>query len=233
MNGGAVVLAYHGCDISVRDRLVRGVLPRLKKSVNKYDWLGPGTYFFENDPERARKFAEAAAANPEKRFTQQPIATPAVVGAVLRVSVWLDMTTQEGIGNWLAAYETLKADRARTGQPMPVNSKANDDDKTVLLRQLDNAVFTTLPSVRAKSSLPDLHAIRGAFYQGDPLAGSTSEFLEQTHIQIALLEDACVQGWFLPAGDQLLADDELLQAQARLEEMIETHKKPRVRAAAR
>lgn len=232
MNGGTLVLAYHGCDISVRDRLVRGMLPGLRKSSNRYDWLGPGVYFFENDAARARHFAEAAAANPDKRFTNQPIATPAVVGAVLRVSVWLDMTTQEGMANWLAAFNTLKAEREGAGRPMPENTKVDDADETVLLRQLDNAVFTTLPAVRAQNKLPALHAIRGAFYQGKPLAGSSSEFLEHTHVQIALLEEDCVQGWFLPSGDQLLTDEELLEAQAALEDKIATNKKPRVRAAA-
>jgi hypothetical protein len=42
-------------------------------------------------------FASAAQANPTKRFTKQPIATPAVVGAVLQFDFILDMTTQEGI----------------------------------------------------------------------------------------------------------------------------------------
>lgn len=36
------VIAYHGCDISVRDRLIRGRMPSLTPRGNTYDWLGAG-----------------------------------------------------------------------------------------------------------------------------------------------------------------------------------------------
>jgi hypothetical protein len=229
---GSLILAYHGCDISVRDRLVRGELAKLNASANKYDWLGPGTYFFENDCARARHFARSSFEDPDKHYTKQPIAQPAVVGAVLRVSRWLDMTTQEGMGNWMAAYETLVVDRRREDKPMPENERVDEQDEVVLLRQLDNAVFTLLPKVRAGSNLPEIQAVRGAFYQGKPLASSSSEFREHTHVQIALIDPRCVQAWFLPAGDRLLSDEELLEAQALLAEAKaqRTRDKPRTRA---
>jgi hypothetical protein len=49
MNSPSMVIAYHGCDITVRDDLVTGRIPRLDHSANKYDWLGRGAYFFEGD----------------------------------------------------------------------------------------------------------------------------------------------------------------------------------------
>lgn len=227
-----LILAYHGCDISTRDRLVRGELTKLNASANKYDWLGPGTYFFENDCMRARFFAQSSFENPGENYTKQPIAQPAVVGAVLRVTHWLDMTTQEGMGNWMAAYQTLVEDRYREGKDMPKNERVDEQDELVLLRQLDNAVFTLLPKVRAASRLPEIQAVRGAFYQGQPLANSSSEFREHTHVQIALIDARCVQAWFLPSGDRLLSDEELLEAQALLAEAKakRTRDKPRTRA---
>ena len=66
---GQIVLAYHGCDVTVRDGLVRGELtPRI--SSNAYDWLGDGLYFFEGDHNRALKlamFAHAQCAAPRCR----------------------------------------------------------------------------------------------------------------------------------------------------------------------
>ncbi|MGY8524630.1 hypothetical protein [Paracidovorax citrulli] len=51
MSAGHLLVAYHGCDIVVRDTLVAGKLAALRHSRNKYDWLGPGSYFFEGDSE--------------------------------------------------------------------------------------------------------------------------------------------------------------------------------------
>lgn len=44
------VLGYHGCDQSVGEALLRGEPFRI--SNNDYDWLGPGVYFWEANPER-------------------------------------------------------------------------------------------------------------------------------------------------------------------------------------
>lgn len=205
MSDGALVVAYHGCDVTVRDALVKGDIKALTPSNNKYDWLGPGVYFFENDLVRAQQFAQAAHDNPDKLYTKHPIATPSVVGAVLRISRWLDMTTQLGMDNWLSAFKSLESSQRKTNQRMPENKAADGDDTTVLLRRLDCAVFTLLHELRNEQGLPQVQAIRAAFYQGKPLAKSTSEFREQTHMQIALCDNACVAGWFLPPGEKLLS----------------------------
>ena len=108
---GQIVLAYHGCDVTVRDGLVRGeLMPRI--SSNAYDWLGDGLYFFEGDHNRALKLAMFAHENPQHLLTRIPIATPAVVGAILDVDRWLDLTTQEGIaksgrGNSFDIFEVI------------------------------------------------------------------------------------------------------------------------------
>ena len=107
MSVRGLVVAYHGCDITVRDDLVTGKLSHLTHSKNRYDWLGPGAYFFENDLERAYLFAKASAGAPEQLYTAKPIATPAVIGAVLNISNWLDMTHQEGIQLFKEADEAF------------------------------------------------------------------------------------------------------------------------------
>jgi hypothetical protein len=45
------VVAYHGCDQDVADAALRG--EKLQASVNDYDWLGTGIYFWEHGPSRA------------------------------------------------------------------------------------------------------------------------------------------------------------------------------------
>jgi len=49
------IVAYHGCDAEVAERLLRG--EPFKKSQNDYDWLGEGIYFWEYGADRAMKFA--------------------------------------------------------------------------------------------------------------------------------------------------------------------------------
>lgn len=63
-----LVLAYHGCDITVRDDLVSGRI-KLKHSTNRYDWLGSGIYLYESDLERALAHAKALhQSEPTSRF---------------------------------------------------------------------------------------------------------------------------------------------------------------------
>ena len=38
------VLAYHGCDKEVGERILAGK-DHVRVSTNDYDWLGPGAYF--------------------------------------------------------------------------------------------------------------------------------------------------------------------------------------------
>jgi hypothetical protein len=42
VNAGQLVIAHHGCDITLRDDLVSGRVSHLEHSKNKYDWLGSG-----------------------------------------------------------------------------------------------------------------------------------------------------------------------------------------------
>jgi hypothetical protein len=224
------IIVYHGCDVTTRDDLVSGRLKHLNHSNNQYDWLGPGAYFFEGDVERALLFAQASHRNPAKRYTAKPIATPAVVGAVLQVQNWLDMTTQAGIKEFSLAYQTMAEGLIAAGAPIPANKPASDSDTDVIYRALDNAVFTWLHQARASQEppLPPFQAVRAAFHQGEKIA-PTSGFHASTHIQISLRDNSCVIGWFLPGGAKLLDEEQYNDAKARLNAAVAANKKPRVR----
>ncbi|MQA23031.1 hypothetical protein [Rugamonas rivuli] len=230
MNSSTALVAYHGCDITTRDDLVSGRQQHLHHSDNRYDWLGPGAYFFEGDFERALLFAQASHLNPERRYTAKPIATPAAVGAVLQVQDWLDMTTQAGIKEFSSAYQAFTAGLTVTGTPVPENRPASDTDTDVIYRVLDNAVFTWLHQARASQQppRPSFQAVRAAFHQGDKVA-PTSGFHVSTHIQISLLDNKCVVGWFLPLGATLLTEHQYGEAKARLNAALAANKKPRIR----
>jgi len=80
-------LAYHGCSAETA-QIVLGGFEFLVRE-NSYDWLGPGVYFWENDPIRALQWA----CLPERKIER-----PTLVGAVIDLGRCLDLTTQEGLG---------------------------------------------------------------------------------------------------------------------------------------
>lgn len=205
MSNGPLVVAYHGCDITTRDALITG-RQQPKISANPYDWLGPGFYLFEGDPERALAFARTAAENPEYRFTARPIVTPAVVGCVFAAHSCLDMTTRRGRAEYTVALRQLELAARTTGAKMPVNKPAFEGDTDVLLRGLDRAVINMIHANRPK----EFQVVRGAFRQGIELSPS-SGFHSNSHIQLALLDLDCVVGWFLPQGAILLRHADLRQ----------------------
>ncbi len=230
MIAGQLVIAYHGCDITTRDGLVSRRLERIDHSRNRYDWLGPGAYFFEGDMDRALLFAQASHEKPERMYTARPIATPAVVGAILRIHNWLDMTTQEGIREFCDAYEPMMRGIDAEGAEPPENRPSAEDDHEIIYRALDNAVFTFIHKFRAngKSGLPAYQAVRGAFHQRPEIA-PRSGFHRTTHVQIAVRDDHCIVGWFLPEGASLLDAERYADARERLAALPKTYKR-RVRA---
>lgn len=239
---GSVVLAYHGCDISVRDGLVRGLIkPRL--SSNSYDWLGKGMYFFEGDPDRALKLAKFANEKPEYALTQRPIVAPAVVGAILQTDRWLDLTTQKGITSFAIVAQALTAAVGDDPSRLPQNGPAFLGDEDKLNRQFDCAVFKLMTTERAmahKAALEakDVNAImetapyqatRAPFEQGKPIASSA--IFTDSHVQISVHDTSCIVGWFLLPGDSVLPDEELKAASEALVAAAATRvaRKPRKR----
>jgi len=73
-----LILGFHGCDRQLRDDIIskQGVV--LNRSNNAYDWLGGGVYFWQNDANRAMKFAKYLSENPPHN-KKQKITNPAVL----------------------------------------------------------------------------------------------------------------------------------------------------------
>ena len=75
-----IVLAYHGCDREIGERVLAGrveVLP----STNDYDWLGSGAYFWEGDPRRALEWARFLQKRPIS--SRGSIREPFAIGAII------------------------------------------------------------------------------------------------------------------------------------------------------
>lgn len=138
-----LVLAFHGCDISVFDSIVRQG-ESMHISTNEYDWLGNGMYFWEQDLERAWKWAEDAA-----RKANGNVKTPAVIGAVIDRGYCLNFLDNRTPRILKQQYEMFRLKMELRNKQMPVNRDIrNDTDK--LLRYLDCAVIEDLHDGRAQ-----------------------------------------------------------------------------------
>lgn len=178
------VIAYHGCDAKVAERLLRG--EPFRRSENNYDWLGAGVYFWEYGADRALRFAE-------DQRRRGRVAEPAIVGAVLQLGKCFDLMDTRFTRELARAYEWHKARRLVSGKPLPVNSGNVPDRK---LRRLDcwvlNAYFDSVTERGDK-----FDTVRCGFIEGDR-AFPGSGIFQETHIQVAVRNSACIVGVFRP-----------------------------------
>ena len=176
------VLGYHGSDRTVGEALLRG--ESFKVSDNDYDWLGPGVYFWESNPQRGMEFAGEAS-----RRRGSKIAKPFVVGAIIELGSCLDLTTSSGIDQIRIAHQSSLALSKAGGWELPRNSSDG------LRRYLDCAVIRRLHGILDDNGMPPIDSVKGIFLEGAP-AYPGSGFREKTHIQIAVCNLACIKGVF-------------------------------------
>lgn len=99
-----------------------------------------------------------------------------------------------------AAHASYVRLQERAGLPIPENKKVGDADEDLRLRFLDCAVIRHLHSMMQQSGGaggPPYDTVRGMFPEGDELYPG-SGFALQTHVQIAVCNDDCILGLFLP-----------------------------------
>lgn len=189
-----LILGFHGCDKSVRDRIVseKGVV--LNKSENEYDWLGHGIYFWENNHERALKFAEELRDNPPKGKSNL-IKEPAVIGVVLDLGHCLDLLDSKHLDVLKVAYDYLCDSNIKHGLKLPENKVTESGE--LLVRNLDCAVIETAHALNKRLGKDDYDSVRGVFIEGRDLYENAG-FKEKNHIQIAVRNQNCIKGFFIP-----------------------------------
>jgi hypothetical protein len=195
-----LVLGFHGCDEEVGESLLRGEIQHLEHSANKYDWLGNGLYFWENDPLRAWEFAQAQHSKPHT--SKGHVKKPFVVGAVIDLGHCLNLTDRTALNELTQAFEFLQSSYASVGEALPINSGTN-----MGARFLDRAVIEmvhglrdTLNTQRIATNapgLPSYDSVRSPFPEGDELYAGAG-FRAHNHIQIAIRNNACIKGYFRP-----------------------------------
>lgn len=186
-----VYLGFHGCEKSLARELILGRKP-MEFSVNKYDWLGTGIYFWEGDPQRSFEFA---------RDTKK-CAEPFVIGAVLSLGNCFDLTQRKDIDLLGFAWKNLVLSNIDEGQTLVNKASRRGETGELMLRYLDCYVINALHEFNEKNGISPIDSVRAAFWEGEEIY-PTAGFREKSHIQICVCNTDCILGLFLPKGYQL------------------------------
>lgn len=179
-----VVLAYHGCDASVAERLLTG--GPFHKSENDYDWLGAGVYFWEYGADRALRFAR-------DQQRRGKITEPAVVGALVQLGHCFDLMDTMFTHALAEGYRAFRSIAIAHGMTLPRNAGSTPDKK---LRRLDCSILNYYLDWQLRCGKA-FDTVRGGFVEGER-AFPGSGILRESHIQIAVRNPACILGVFRP-----------------------------------
>jgi hypothetical protein len=179
------VVAYHGCDETVAQKLLAG--EPFERSENDYDWLGRGVYFWEYGRARAMRFAD-------EQVQRGRIMRPTVVGALIQLGECFDLMDTRFTEELATAHELLVKLRADRDIPLPQNAGKAPDQK---LRRLDCAVMNFYLTWLEENTQVTYDTVRCGFVEGPP-AFAGSGIHRESHVQIAVRNPACIVGVFRP-----------------------------------
>jgi hypothetical protein len=195
------MLGFHGCDQSVRDRLVTNP-DVVMISRESFDWLGHGFYIWENNYKRALQWAE------DKRKRGR-LETPSVVGVVYQLNHCLDFSDSTFTDMIAEYYSAMKAEFLEFGNELPQNKDLpKDQNHDLILRELDCSVIEYMHLQIAKefeydvktrgfSLLKHFDTVRCPFTEGVPVFEG-SGIRSKNHIQICIRNLNCIKGFFIP-----------------------------------
>ena len=180
------ITGFHSCDKEVGLRILNGE-DNLIASDNAWDWLGPGVYFWEQNPGRALEYAIDSAVGRQKNKIK--INTPFVIGAIIELGNCLNLLESISINIVKDAHLALEKITLKGDEAMPVNKGAN--------RRLDCAVIKYVHESNRRQGLQAYDTIRSAFLEGDEIYPG-SNFTDRLHIEICVLNPELIKGYFLP-----------------------------------
>ena len=114
-----LVVGYHGCDRATAESVLLGG-ESLRKSSNRYDWLGEGIYFWEHGYRRAAEFAEWKKDRGE-------IKEPMVLGAYIHLGRCFDLTDTWATSRLPDYFERLRTSLEAMGDSLPENEVGEDE----------------------------------------------------------------------------------------------------------
>jgi len=184
MRHGGIVLAYHGCDEEVGERILAGK-EDVRVSTNDYDWLGKGAYFWENSPRRALQWAEFLQKHPSSSVGS--IGKPFAIGAIIVPGNCLDLCEAASLDILKKAHSTFVEIMAELKSPLPKNEASRAGDNDLVRRKLDCAVINFLHDFREIEEEEAFATVRCPFFEGTALY-SGAKIANRTHVQWCIRE---------------------------------------------
>lgn len=184
-----LLLCFHGCDKSVAEKVITGS-EFLRPSTNRYDWLGAGIYFWQNNYERAYDFACQQA-------RMGKVKEPAVIGAVINLERCLDLIDKSSIDVLRSAWQSTIATLGHQSLPGNINPVSDPQSEDKVLRFLDSVVLESVHSRMVETKKQPYDTVRCAFIEGQPIYPGAS-FMDKSHIQICVRNPNCIKGLFMP-----------------------------------
>lgn len=189
-----IIIGFHGCDKDVAYKILSKEID-FKFSINPYDWLGHGIYFWEFNHLRALEYAKELK---KRNVREQKIKTPFCIGAVLDLGHCLNLINSESLKILKSGYAILEKYHKEIRNPLPENRRpADSTDMDFLLRYLDCAVIETIHKMNEINHIHPYDSVRGMFWEGSELYPNAG-FKEKNHIQICIRNPNCIKGVFLP-----------------------------------
>ena len=171
----SIVYGFHAIDRSAGLKILNQE-DEFKHSSNKYDWLGPGIYFWENNFERARQYAQQDSERSDSKIKE-----PFVLGAILELGDCLDLLNQKYNDFLKYAHSQLKDALSEQGQPLPINRNIGKDDFDFKARELDCSVIRYACTLSEKEYGKPFDSVRAAFIEGSPIYEGAGFFLRESY----------------------------------------------------
>jgi hypothetical protein len=173
-----LVYGYHGTTAAAAVAILReGFIAHPSRG----DWLGRGTYFFENDEERSKLWAQERA----RRERDSAV----VIRAVLNLAACLDLTT--------ITYRNLLVQHAELLDSLLPPQELARLKQTWGVREVDALVIEQICAVvRNPDGTPRFTTVRGCFAEGNPayaLGRSSSGINDLDHVQIAVVDATAIE----------------------------------------
>jgi hypothetical protein len=181
-----LITVFHGCDKSVRDKIVSSEIEHIRHSKADWEWLGAGQYFWENSYEMALDWAHYIKRHPMPN-SRNPILEPSVIGAIVDLKNCLDFLDVKHLQLLKTSYNIIK-----DSPTLPKNSLTNP-----AVRKLDYYVIENIHRYIESDGLPQFDSVRSVFVEGE-LTYPTAGFKDKNHIQICIRNSDCIKGYFIP-----------------------------------
>ena len=180
------VTGYHSCNKEIGLKVLNGQ-DILHPSANKWDWLGPGVYFWEQNPLRALEYAVDSANG--KQFNKIKIKIPFVLGTSIHLGNCLNLLEPKSLSIMTVAYGMLLQISENAGDPLPQNEGPK--------RLLDCAVIKFVHQANVGLGFQPYDTVRASFPEGNQIYPSAS-FTSHSHVQICVCNLEMIKGYFLP-----------------------------------